>query len=92
MDPFITAVILTVLVISGVWGSIILSGLFKRRAMKLEAHPDAPRFEELREDHNQLEARLERLEEELSFFRELHGPETPTQLPRPGPSDFEQES
>ena len=64
MDPFLTLIVLTVLVISGVWGSIILAGLFKRRALKLDTHPDDPRIAELQEDHYQLEARLERLEEE----------------------------
>jgi hypothetical protein len=84
MDPFVTLVVLTVLVMSGVWGSIIIVGLLKRNALKLKlkAHPDDPRIDELQEDHHQLEARLERLEEELSFFRELQRPESPTQLPR----------
>ena len=83
MELWIVLIILTVLVTAGVWGSIILSGLFKRRALKHQTPTDDPRIGELREDHHQLEARLERLEEEVSFFRELQQPENPTQLPSP---------
>ncbi|NNK49256.1 MAG: hypothetical protein HKP01_10320 [Gemmatimonadetes bacterium] len=83
MALWIVLIILTVLVTGGVWGSIILAGLFKGRTVKLQAPADDPRVGELREDHRQLEARLERLEEELSFFRELQQPESPTQLPSP---------
>lgn len=83
MELWIVLIILTVLVTSGVWGSIILSGLFKGRTLKLQTPTDDPRIGELREDHHQLEARLERLEEEVGFFRELQQPENPTQLPSP---------
>ena len=83
MDPFTTIVVFTVLVISGVWGSIIISGLLKRHAAKLDPGRTDPRVDELQEDHQLLEARVERLEEELSFFRELQKPETPTGLPAP---------
>ena len=83
MDPFITLIVLTVLVISGIWGSIILSGLFKRHALKLNPPPNDPRIDVLQEDHHQLEGRLERVEEELSFLRELSRPETPIELPPP---------
>ncbi len=84
MPLWLTLVILTMLVSAGVWGSIILSGLFKGRTLKLQTPPDDPRIDELREDHYQLEARLERLEGEVSFFRELQEPENPTQIPSPG--------
>ena len=84
MELWLTLIILTVLVTGGVWGSIILSGLFKGRTRKLQTPTDDPRIDELREDHHQLEARLEWLEGEVSFFRELQQPENPTQLPSPG--------
>ncbi|NNM05745.1 MAG: hypothetical protein HKO65_11715 [Gemmatimonadetes bacterium] len=83
MELWIVLIILTVLVTGGVWGSIILSGLFKGRELKLQAPADDPRLAELSEDHHQFEARLARLEEEVSFFRELQRPEKPTQLPNP---------
>ncbi|NNM05335.1 MAG: hypothetical protein HKO65_09545 [Gemmatimonadetes bacterium] len=87
MPLWITLIILTVLFTGGVWGSIILFGLFKNRALKLQASSgDDPRIDELREDHHQLEARLQRLEEEIGFFRELQKPEDPTRLPKPGES------
>jgi hypothetical protein len=92
MDPFITLIVLTVLVISGVWGSIILADLFRKRTLKLNTPPDDLRIDQLREGHDQLEARLERLEEEVSFFRELQRPEIPERLPGPASGDFEPES
>jgi hypothetical protein len=81
---FILVIVVTVLTVGGVWGSVILSGLMKRRAMKLEAGPDDPRIEQLQEGYGLLEARLEQLEEEVSFFRELHRPDSPPQLGSPG--------
>ena len=87
MDPFVTGVVFSVLITGGVWGSLVLAALLKRFSRKLESHPDDPRFEELREDTHQLEARLERLEEEVIFFRELHKPESPVQLRSPDPND-----
>lgn len=83
MALWLVLIILTVLVTGGVWGSIILLGLFKMRAEKLQMPTQDPRFDELNEDHRQLEARLDRLEEEVGFFRELRMPEDPTQLPSP---------
>lgn len=77
---FITIVVVTVLVIGGAWGLAIISGLMKRRAIKLESRADDPRIRELQEGHRLLEAQLEQLEEEVSFFRELRRPETPPQL------------
>ena len=78
MDLWLVSLILTVLIIGGVWGSIILSGLFRRRSLKNP--PDDPRFDVLREESYQLEARIERLEEEIGFLRELQKPEAPRQI------------
>lgn len=85
MDPmlFILIVAVTVLLVGGVWGSVILSGLMKRRTMKLESRGADPRIDELQEGQRLLEARLEQLEEEVSFFRELRGPESPPRLSSP---------
>ena len=78
MELWIVFIILTAMIVGGVWGSIILSGLFKKRNLK--SPPDDPRFEVLREENQQIEARLERLEEEIGFFRELQKPENLPQL------------
>ena len=80
MELWIVFIILTAMIVGGVWGSIILSGLFKKRSLK--SPPDDPRFEVLREENQQLEVRLERLEEEVGFIRELQKPEAPPQLNR----------
>lgn len=79
MTPFMTAVVLMILMVAGAWGSIILKGLFQSR--RLEDGQEDPRLEELREENQQLEVRLERLEEEIGFLRELHRPKAPDQLP-----------
>ena len=80
MELWLVSIVLTALIIGGVWGSIILSGLFKKRS--LMSLPEDPRFEVLREENQQLEARLERLEEEIGFIRELQKPEAPPLLNR----------
>ena len=87
MDPFITGIVFIVLITGGIWGSMVLAALLKRLSPKLESRADDPLIEELRQDTHQLEARLDRVEEELSFFRELHEPESPVQLPSPDPND-----
>jgi len=84
MELWLIALVLTVIVTGGVWGAIILSGLFKMRANKLAAPADDPRIGQLEEDHLRLEAQVARLEEEIGFFRELRKPETQAQLPGPG--------
>ena len=87
MELWLIALVLTVIVTGGVWGAIILSGLFRMRASKLVTPADDPRIDQLEEDHRRLETQIERLEEEISFFRELQKPEIPTQLPGPGDGD-----
>lgn len=87
MELWLIALVLTVIVTGGVWGAIILSGLFKMRANKLATPADDPRIGQLEEDHLRLEAQVARLEEEVSFFRELRKPEAPTQLPGPEADD-----
>ena len=83
MEPWITLIVFTALVIGGVWGTVIIAALMKRQGLKLAAHQDDPRIEELQEDYRALEARFEQLEEEVSFFRELHEPESRPQLGSP---------
>jgi hypothetical protein len=79
MELWLVLIILTVLVTVGVWGAIFLSGLFQR--WNLKGPPTDPRFEVLREENQHLEARLERLEEEVGFLRELRKPDPRPQLP-----------
>ena len=81
MDPVYLVIVLLV-VIAGVWGSMILAAVLRRLSPPREGEPD-PRIEELQVDYRQLEARLEQLEEEASFLRELRGPEPPAELPAP---------
>lgn len=81
MERWLVLIVMTALITGGVWGSIILSGLFKRRSLRSSL--DDPRFERLTEENQQLEARLERLEEEVGFLRELQRPGAPPQLPGP---------
>ena len=85
MDPFISLslVVIVALVIGGVWGSVIISSLMKQRTLKLESGRADPRLEQVLEALEQLEGRLGLLEEEVQFFRELHGADTPGQLPLP---------
>ncbi len=79
-------------------GGLVLSGLsagfmgisrMQRRALP---GPDDQLFEEIHEDTYQLEARLERAQEELGFFRELHGPESSEELKSPETKESEMEA
>jgi hypothetical protein len=85
MDPFITVSILVVLVvvIGGVWGWTIISELMRARTLRLQPPSVDPRIEELADDHRRLEDRLEKLEEEVEFFRELRAPEDSRRLAVP---------
>ena len=73
--------------LSAVWGSVFLGVYFKRFSRKLGSRPDDPLIEELREENQQLETRLARLEEEFRFYQELHEPERPAQLRPPHADD-----
>jgi len=87
MEPFIGLVVFFVLLFSGVWGSMVLFTRLKSSSSRLDSRPDDPRIEEIREDTHQLEARLERVEEELSFLQELYKPESPVRLRSPDSHD-----
>ena len=84
MDPFVTMIVGIVLVFSGIWGTMILKALLQRRSPNLQPPSDDPRIGELLEDKQLLEERMERVEEELAFFRELRDPKASAQLPRAG--------
>lgn len=75
---------LILIVIGGVWGTMIIRSLLEKRAHKLVAlvaPADGERLEEVLDDYRQLEARLGHLEEEVGFLRQLREPEPPGQLP-----------
>ena len=76
----VTVIVLTILLIGGVWGSIVIAALLSRRSASLESGPGNRLIDALREDHRLLEARFEQLEEEVVFLRELKKPESPAGL------------
>lgn len=86
MDPVTAALIamLVMLVIGGVWGTMIIRNILEQRSARLGR---ATRFEPLQEvveEYRQLEVRLGRLEEEVAFLRELRAPKAPGKLPPGG--------
>lgn len=90
MSPIVIAAllgILIILVIGGVWGHTIISGLIRRRLLKAEGGTSQAELEAIRTDYDQLEARLGQIEEELEFLRALRSPSPPTTLPSPGDSE-----
>jgi hypothetical protein len=87
MPPFIFPLLFIALIFTGVWGSMIVSALVKRLSISTESRPDDLEIQGMREEQHLLEARVERLEEDLGFFRELYRGESPTRLPSPEPQD-----
>ena len=87
MEPLTAGLIGIILIITigGVWGTVILRGLMERRTLELRSGPDDGRLEELLEGYRQVEARLEHLEEEVGFYRELQEPKNPGRLPSGDP-------
>ncbi len=92
MDPFVTMVVAIVLVFSGVWGTLILMALLAKRNSALGSGADDPRIAELLEDSQLLDGRVERIEEELAFLRELRDPSARAALPGLAESDGTRES
>lgn len=85
MDPITAALIgiLLLIVIGGVWGLTIISGIMERRLREAEGRGvDAAQLDALRTDYAQLEGRLGQLEEEMEFLRALREPEPRSELPR----------
>lgn len=76
----LSIILILMVVIGGVWGWTIISELMKARTLRLRPPQVDPRVGELLEDYRRLEDRLEKLEEEVQFFRELHAPEAPRRL------------
>jgi hypothetical protein len=89
MDPLTAALIgiLILIVIGGVWGYTIISGLMQRRLAEAAGGVGQAQLKDLRADHAQLESRLIQAEEELEFLKALGAPAPATQLPRQGGGD-----
>jgi hypothetical protein len=82
MEPFITIWVAIALVFGGVWGTIILRALVTRKTKDLEpGEVDDQRLLEMADDTQLLTSRIEQLEEEVSFLRELRQPPADPQLP-----------
>lgn len=71
------------LIFGGAWVSMVLATVLKRFSKRLDSNPSDIRFEELVDDARRLERRLEQVEEELGFLRELHRPKAPRELSSP---------
>lgn len=83
MSEFVAFVMI---VFVAVWGSVFLGVIAKRFMNQVEAGPDGPLIDDLRDDVTRLADRLAHVEEELTFYRELRGPESPPALGRPDDS------
>ena len=71
------------IIFSAVWGSIFLGAYVKRLYGDHDSRSEDLLLAGLREETQQFEHRLARVEEELEFMRELNRPEPPTQLRSP---------
>lgn len=82
MDPVTAALIamLVVLVIGGVWGTLIIRNVLEQRSARVGRTVEAARLEDVLEECQQLEVRLGRLEEEVGFLRELRAPRPSGQI------------
>ena len=84
MDPFLAVAILAMILLTfgGIWGTIVISGLMKRRSNVLAPQDDA-RLKQLLSEQEQMDARLGKLEDEVAFLRELKNPDAPARLKSP---------
>jgi hypothetical protein len=71
---------LVVIVFSAFWGSMFLAPIARRRRDQVEEGPEATRL--LREELDDLQKRLGRLEEEVEFHRKLGPGDRPASEPR----------
>lgn len=72
------------------WGSAILLPYVRRNSRKLEGPLDNEVLARLLEDVDQISTRLNRVEEEMDFFKDLKSPREPGSLP-PGGVEEEEE-
>lgn len=71
MTEFFTVVLI---VFAAVWGSVFLGVIAKKFAQGIEdGSAQDPRIDDLRDEVALLSARLGQVEEEVGFYRQLHG-------------------
>ncbi len=68
-------------VFGGIWGTMGLRAALRRKSGPEAAAADDPRFAKAAEERRLLEARLEHMEEEVTFLRELRTPVDRVSLP-----------
>lgn len=71
------------LIFMGVWGTMIVSARVKQMSQGTRGPRDDRLLEDMLEANRLLEARLERIEEEMAFYRELRAPDLRGELPPP---------
>ena len=72
------------------WGSAFLLPYIRRHSRRLDSTVDSEVLARLLEDTDQLATRLDQIEEELRFFRELRAPEERIRL-SPADEDHSEE-
>ena len=80
MEPFITIWVAIAMVFGGVWGTMILRAMLGRRTKDLPDAQEDPRLGEVVDDTRILASRLDQVEEELAFLRELRRPDAAQEL------------
>ena len=71
-------------VFGGIWGTMGLRAVLRRKSGPEAGSADDPRFAAAAEDRRILEARLEQMEQEVAFLRELRTPVDRASLPPSG--------
>ncbi len=77
------------LIFLGVWGTMLVAARVKQISDGSDAGLDDRVLQDFQETARLLEARLERVEEELAFYRELRAPEVAKELPSSKTADAE---
>lgn len=72
------------LIFVGIWGTMIVSARVKQISDGSGPGLDDRILRDFQETTRLLEARLEQVEEELAFYRELRAPDASAKLPSPG--------
>ena len=84
MSVMLVALLNLMVLVAGGLGSALLFSYFRRQPRRLEGGVDRETLARVLEDMDQLSNRLNRVEEELDFFKELRRPE---EHPRLGAAD-----
>jgi hypothetical protein len=84
MDPFSAMAWGAFFLFGGVWGTMTLRTVLRRVGGPGSRPADDPQLAQAAEERRLLELRLEQVEEELSFLRELRSPADRPSLPPSG--------